>query len=135
MRRRASGCWLQPIRYRAVDAARRRRRRAFSTRRSPIPQAGRPELRLLRRVGKVDPSSLDDYRRAGGYDALRKAIDLGPEGVVREVIASRLLGRGGAAFPTGRKWEALLKSRHRAALTTSSATPTNRSPARSRIAC
>ena len=47
---------------------------------------------------------------AGG--ALRRAFELGPEGVVREVIESRLLGRGGAAFPAGKKWEALLKSRH-----------------------
>ena len=73
--------------------------------------AGKPELHLLKRVGQVDASSLDDYRRAGGYEALRKAIDLGPEGVVREVIESRLLGRGGAAFPTGKKWEALLTQR------------------------
>jgi NADH-quinone oxidoreductase subunit F len=73
-----------------------------------VPQAGKPELRLLRRVGKTDPASLEDYNRAGGYEALRKAFDLGPEGVVREVIESRLLGRGGAAFPTGKKWEALL---------------------------
>lgn len=77
-----------------------------------FPQAGQPQLRLLRRVGKVDPSSLQDYQRAGGYEALRAALDLGPEGVVREVIASRLLGRGGAAFPTGKKWEALHLQRH-----------------------
>jgi NADH-quinone oxidoreductase subunit F len=77
-------------------------------------QAGLPalQLRLLRRIGQVDPTSLDDYRRHGGYEALHRAFDLGPEGVVREVIESRLLGRGGAAFPTGKKWEALLKQRH-----------------------
>ena len=66
-------------------------------------------LRLLRRVGIVDPRSLDDYRAHGGYDALRAAIDLGPEGVIREVKDSKLLGRGGAAFPTGVKWEAVAK--------------------------
>ena len=44
-------------------------------------------------------------------EALRRAIELGPEGIVREVVESRLVGRGGAAFPTGRKWEALLKQR------------------------
>jgi NADH-quinone oxidoreductase subunit F len=76
-----------------------------------VPQAGRPELRLLRRVGQANPASLDDYRRMEGYEALRRALDLGPEGVVREVIESRLLGRGGAAFPTGKKWEALLTQR------------------------
>jgi NADH-quinone oxidoreductase subunit F len=76
-----------------------------------VPQAGQPQLRLLRRVGQADPSSLDDYRRLGGYQALRRAVELGPEAVVREVIESRLLGRGGAAFPTGKKWEALLNQR------------------------
>ena len=76
-----------------------------------VPQAGQPQLRLLRRIGHADPSNLDDYRRLGGYEALRRAVDLGPEGVVREVIESRLLGRGGAAFPTGKKWEALLNQR------------------------
>jgi NADH-quinone oxidoreductase subunit F len=77
-----------------------------------VPQAGQPQLRLLHRIGQADPSSLDDYRRLGGYEALRRAIELGPEGVVREVTESRLLGRGGAAFPTGKKWEALLNQRH-----------------------
>lgn len=77
-----------------------------------VPQAGQPQLRLLRRIGQVDPDSLDDYRRMGGYEALRRALDLGPEAVVREVIESRLLGRGGAAFPAGKKWEALLNQRH-----------------------
>jgi len=72
-----------------------------------VPQAGQPQLRLLRRVGQIDPSDLDDYRRLGGYEALRAALDLGPEGVLRELNESRLLGRGGAAFPTGKKSEAL----------------------------
>ena len=66
---------------------------------------GREGLRLLRRVGVADPRSLDDYRAHGGYDALRRAVDLGPEGVIRELKDSKLLGRGGAAFPTGLKWE------------------------------
>jgi NADH-quinone oxidoreductase subunit F len=65
------------------------------------------ERRLLRRVGVVDPTSLDAYRQHGGYQALAKAIAMGPEGVIRELNAARLLGRGGAAFPTGRKWDAV----------------------------
>jgi NADH-quinone oxidoreductase subunit F len=77
--------------------------------RTSLPQAGGPELRLLRRVGVVDPTSLDDYRAHGGYAALRRAIDLGPARVVREITESRLVGRGGAAFPTGRKWDAVAK--------------------------
>jgi NADH-quinone oxidoreductase subunit F len=63
--------------------------------------------RLLRRVGVVDPRSLDDYRAHGGYTALDRAVDFGAEEVVRHVVESRLLGRGGAAFPTGVKWEAV----------------------------
>jgi NADH-quinone oxidoreductase subunit F len=77
------------------------------------PQPGQPGLRLLRRVGVADPESLDDYRAHGGYDALRRAIDLGQEGVLREVLDSNLMGRGGAAFPTGRKWEAVARQPRR----------------------
>ncbi|PPS72630.1 MULTISPECIES: NAD(P)H-dependent oxidoreductase subunit E [Streptomyces] len=71
-----------------------------------VPQAGQDGLMLLHRVGVVDPSSLDDYRAHGGYTALRRAFELGPAGVIREVTDSGLVGRGGAAFPTGRKWQA-----------------------------
>ncbi len=66
--------------------------------------------RLLERVNVVDPTSLDEYRAHGGYEALRKAIELGPELVIREVTTAMLVGRGGAAFPTGRKWEAVAKA-------------------------
>jgi NADH-quinone oxidoreductase subunit F len=74
-----------------------------------IPQVedGATGLRLLRRMGRVDPASLDDYRAAGGYEALRRAVELGPAAVIREVTDSRLVGRGGAAFPAGRKWSAV----------------------------
>jgi NADH-quinone oxidoreductase subunit F len=72
-----------------------------------IPQHGDPSLRLLRRVGVGDPSSLDDYRANGGYVALPRALQIGAEAVIAEVTASKLMGRGGAAFPTGRKWAAV----------------------------
>ncbi len=77
-----------------------------------VPHVGQAQLRLLRRVGQVDASSLDDYRRSGGYEALRRAFEWGPKRVIREVIDSKLLGRGGAAFPTGKKWEAVHLQRH-----------------------
>ena len=69
--------------------------------------AVRSGLRLLRRLGEVDPSSIDAYRAAGGYSALRRAIELGPERTIREITDAKLLGRGGAAFPTGVKWKAV----------------------------
>ncbi len=76
-----------------------------------VPQPDIPHVRLLRRIGRTDPSSLDDYRRMGGYQALTRALEIGPEKIIREVMDSRLLGRGGAAFPTGKKWEALFLQR------------------------
>jgi NADH-quinone oxidoreductase subunit F len=76
----------------------------------PLPQHGEPGLRLLRRIADgVNPESLDAYRVAGGYSALRRALEIGPAEVLREVSESRLLGRGGAAFPTGVKWEAVAR--------------------------
>ncbi|HET7466379.1 MAG TPA: NAD(P)H-dependent oxidoreductase subunit E [Candidatus Dormibacteraeota bacterium] len=70
----------------------------------------RSSMSLLKRVGVVDPTSFDSYRAAGGYSALRRAIEIGPEAVIREVSDAKLLGRGGAAFPTGRKWDAVART-------------------------
>ena len=66
---------------------------------------GADPVSLLRRAGRVDPASLGSYRAAGGYQMLRRAFELGPQGVVREVREAKLMGRGGAAFPTAIKWE------------------------------
>jgi len=76
-----------------------------------VPQMGEPQLQLLRRVGFVDPRSLDDYIANRGYRALAAALDMGPDETIREVTESKLLGRGGAAFPTGRKWAAVAARR------------------------
>ena len=81
----------------------------FPPRPGAVPQAGGAELVLLRRIGVVDPTSVDSYRAAGGYEALRRAFELGPAGVLRELLDARLVGRGGAAFPTARKWEAVAR--------------------------
>jgi NADH-quinone oxidoreductase subunit F len=75
-------------------------------------QGGR-RLRLLARVGVVDPESLDDYRAHGGYAALRRAVELGPGRICRELTDSGLTGRGGAAFPTGLKWDGVAKAAER----------------------
>jgi len=69
-------------------------------------------LRLLHRLSEGDATTLDSYQRLGGYEGLRKALELGPEGTLRELSASKLLGRGGAAFPIAKKWEALFQQRH-----------------------
>jgi NADH-quinone oxidoreductase subunit F len=72
-----------------------------------VPQAPDDSLVLLSRIGRVDPVSIDDYVASDGYVALRRAIEIGAEQVITEVTASGLVGRGGAAFPTGRKWAAV----------------------------
>jgi NADH-quinone oxidoreductase subunit F len=65
------------------------------------------DLRILTaNCGVVDPSSLSDYETHGGFAALRKAVtQMEPADVIAEVKASNLVGRGGAAFPAGVKWE------------------------------
>jgi NADH-quinone oxidoreductase subunit F len=63
--------------------------------------------RLLARAGRVDPASLEGYRSREGYVALARAIQIGPDATIQQVTEAKLLGRGGAAFPTGVKWRAV----------------------------
>jgi len=70
----------------------------------PLPQAADRGLKLLRRIAAgADPESTPEFR------ALERARELGRERVIELVKASPLLGRGGAAFPTGLKWEAVAR--------------------------
>jgi len=81
--------------------------RVFRPGETPTVRQPASDLRLLRRVGRVDPLSLDAYRASGGFAALEKALVMGAAAVITEVTRSGLMGRGGAAFPTGRKWDAV----------------------------
>ncbi len=65
---------------------------------------------VLRTNGQVSPDSIDDYLALGGYDGLRKALTMPPEVIVDEIMQSGLRGRGGGGFPTGRKWQSVLKA-------------------------
>ncbi len=60
------------------------------------------------RVGIVDPASVADYVRHGGYQGLTRALTLEPAAIVQMITTSGLRGRGGAAFPTGIKWKTVL---------------------------
>ena len=62
------------------------------------------------RVGLIDPLSVDDYESHGGFAGLRKALALSATGIVEEVLASGLRGRGGAGFPAGIKWRTVLNA-------------------------
>jgi formate dehydrogenase iron-sulfur subunit len=61
------------------------------------------------RLGVVDPGDLDDYLAHDGYSGLEAALAMSPQDIVRTVTDSGLRGRGGAAFPTGIKWQTVLE--------------------------
>jgi len=64
------------------------------------------DIRILTsNCGQGHPISLAEYQARGGYVGLKKALTTTPQGVLAEVKAAGLVGRGGAAFPTGVKWE------------------------------
>jgi len=66
---------------------------------------------VLVNCGEIDPEDINDYVAHSGYIALKKALDMTPERVIEEIKASGLRGRGGAGFPTGRKWELAMASK------------------------
>ena len=132
--RASASASARPPRYRTIAGAEPRELQLPETA-PPLPQAGDPSLRLLRRIGAgVDPTSLDAYVAAGGFEQLaarararRGRRDRRAEGVAaarprrRRVPDRRQVGGGAPASRRSR--------------TTSSATPTSRSPGRSRTAC
>jgi len=75
-----------------------------------IPYLARQQRLTFARIGITDPLSLDDYRAHGGYRGLHNALLMAPSEIVAAVTASGLRGRGGAAFPTGIKWNTVLKA-------------------------
>ncbi|WP_281560835.1 formate dehydrogenase beta subunit [Thalassomonas sp. RHCl1] len=77
-----------------------------------IPYLAKQQRLTFARAGIIDPLSLEDYQAHGGFEGLNQALALtgsnGPQGIVDEVKTSGLRGRGGAAFPTGIKWQTVL---------------------------
>ena len=75
-----------------------------------IPWLKRQTRLTFARCGIVDPRSLEDYRAHGGGKGLAKALSVGPDAIVEEVVQSGLRGRGGAGFPTGIKWRTVAQT-------------------------
>ncbi len=73
-----------------------------------IPYLKNQERLTFARVGLIDPLSIEEYEAFGGGAGLRKAIALEPNQIISAVKESGLRGRGGAAFPTGIKWQTVL---------------------------
>ncbi len=75
-----------------------------------IPWLKRQTRLTFARCGIVDPLSVEDYRAHGGCKGLERALSLGPEKTIEEVVQSGLRGRGGAGFPTGIKWRTVAQT-------------------------
>jgi len=77
-----------------------------------VPFYCRQQRLILRNCGHINPEIIEDYLATGGYTALRKAIfEMNPESIIEEITRSGLRGRGGAGFPTGKKWEEAYKAK------------------------
>jgi NADH:ubiquinone oxidoreductase subunit F (NADH-binding)/(2Fe-2S) ferredoxin len=77
-----------------------------------VPFYSRQQRLILRNCGHINPEKIDDYLATGGYAALKKAIfEMQPTQIIEEISRSGLRGRGGAGFPTGKKWEEAYKAK------------------------
>ncbi len=80
------------------------------TKASEIPYYAKQTRLVLKNIGRVNPTEIDDSIIRNGYAALAKALtQMTPQQVIDEVSSSKLRGRGGAGFPTGLKWESCAK--------------------------
>ncbi|MGR9051020.1 MAG: formate dehydrogenase beta subunit [Gammaproteobacteria bacterium] len=75
-----------------------------------LPYFKKQDRLTFARVGLTDPVSLDDYLAYDGYKGLKNALKMAPKDIVQQVTDSGLRGRGGAAFPTGIKWNTVLNA-------------------------
>ncbi len=78
-----------------------------------IPYLKSQQRLTFARVGVIDPVDVEDYLAHGGYAGLRRALTIPPAAIVQTVADSGLRGRGGAAFPTGIKWQTVLEQQAR----------------------
>ncbi len=74
------------------------------TKESDVPFYKLQEKITLRNCGYIAPDEVNEYLATGGYQGLIKALQMGPEAAIAEVLQSNLRGRGGGGFPAGRKW-------------------------------
>ncbi len=80
---------------------------------SDIPFYRHQQRLILKNNGLINPNSLEDYIQNGGYRAFGKALQMGAERVLDQIIRSGLRGRGGGGFPTGKKWEICRSTKER----------------------
>ncbi len=84
-------------------------KKAYLPKAESIPFYSGQKKIVLKANGRVRPDSIDDYRSTGGFEALEKALRMGPEEIVRSIEASGLRGRGGGGFSTGKKWRSVFE--------------------------
>ncbi len=73
---------------------------------SKVPFFANQKRNVLASCGRIDPRSIEEAIAAGAYEAAARALlEMTPKAIIDEVLASGLRGRGGAGFPTGRKWQ------------------------------